>query len=107
MAGELATAGEGETVARSGSARLSELPLLGRGVIVGFDLPPADPAQPLTPPELECRLVEIGFVEGAEVEVAHLGGLRGDPVGVRIDGRRLVALRRRDAACIRVGPAAP
>jgi ferrous iron transport protein A len=47
--------------------------------------------------ELERRLLEFGFVEGARVEVLHEGAIRRDPIAVRLDDMR-VALRRRDAA---------
>ena len=44
--------------------------------------------------ELERRLLEIGFVEGARVEVLHEGFIGRDPIAVRLDDMR-VALRRR------------
>ena len=46
--------------------------------------------------ELERRLLEFGFVEGARIEVLHEGALGRDPIAVRLDDMR-VALRRRDA----------
>jgi ferrous iron transport protein A len=46
--------------------------------------------------ELERRLLEFGFVEGAIVEVLHEGAIGHDPIAVRLDDMR-VALRRRDA----------
>jgi ferrous iron transport protein A len=46
--------------------------------------------------ELQRRLLEFGFVEGATIEVLHEGAIRRDPIAVRIDDMR-VALRRRDA----------
>ena len=46
--------------------------------------------------ELQRRLLEFGFVEGAEIEVLHEGAIRRDPIAVRVDDMR-VALRRRDA----------
>ena len=46
--------------------------------------------------ELERRLLEFGFVEGARLEVLHEGAVRRDPIAVRLDDMR-VALRRRDA----------
>ena len=46
------------------------------------------------------RLLELGFVRGAAVEVVRLSPL-GDPMEVAVSGRR-VAIRRRDAACVRV-----
>ena len=55
--------------------------------------------------ELERRLMEIGFVEGASVEIIHEGFIRRDPIAVKLDDMR-VALRRRDAEAIlvRVAP---
>lgn len=46
--------------------------------------------------ELQRRLLEFGFVEGAEIEVLHEGAIRHDPIAVRLDSMR-IALRRRDA----------
>jgi len=47
--------------------------------------------------ELQRRLLEFGFVEGARVEVIHEGAIGRDPIAVRLDDMR-IALRRRDAA---------
>ena len=55
----------------------------------------------LEPAELERRLLEIGFVEGARIEILHEGALGGDPIAVRIDDAR-VALRRREADSVLV-----
>lgn len=49
--------------------------------------------------ELERRLLELGFVEGARLELLHQGLIGGDPIAVRVDDMR-VALRRREAANI-------
>jgi ferrous iron transport protein A len=46
--------------------------------------------------ELERRLLEFGFVEGATFEVMHQGLFGADPIAVKLDDMR-VALRRRDA----------
>jgi ferrous iron transport protein A len=46
--------------------------------------------------ELQRRLLEFGFVEGARIEVIHEGLFGHDPIAVRLDDMR-VALRRRDA----------
>lgn len=46
--------------------------------------------------ELQRRLLEFGFVEGAEIEVLHEGAIRRDPIAVRLDTMR-IGLRRRDA----------
>ncbi|MEO6340155.1 MAG: FeoA family protein [Caulobacteraceae bacterium] len=53
--------------------------------------------------ELERRLLEIGFVEGAEVEILHEGAFGRDPIAVRLDDSR-VALRRREADAVLVRP---
>jgi len=55
------------------------------------------------PEELERRLLEIGFVEGARVEILEEGLIGGDPLAIKLDDMR-VALRRReaDAVLIRV-----
>ena len=53
--------------------------------------------------ELERRLLEIGFVEGAEVEILHEGFIGKDPIAVRVDDMS-VALRRREANIIMIRP---
>ena len=52
--------------------------------------------------ELERRLLELGFVEGASVEVLHVGPVRHDPIAVRVNDCT-IALRRREAMAIMVG----
>jgi ferrous iron transport protein A len=51
--------------------------------------------------ELERRLLEMGFVEGAHVRVLHEGFLGGDPIAVKVDDMR-VAVRRAEARAIEV-----
>jgi ferrous iron transport protein A len=51
--------------------------------------------------ELERRLLEMGFVEGARIEVLHEGLFGRDPIAVRVDDTR-VALRRREAGAVTV-----
>ncbi len=51
--------------------------------------------------ELERRLLEIGFVEGAQVEILHEGFLGRDPIAVRVDDMS-VAIRRREVSAILV-----
>ena len=46
--------------------------------------------------ELERRLLEIGFVEGAQISVLHEGPFGRDPIAVKVDDIR-VAMRRREA----------
>ena len=55
----------------------------------------------LSPAELERRLIELGFVEGARVEMLHEGLFGGDPIAVRVDDAT-IALRRREAMAIMV-----
>ncbi len=51
--------------------------------------------------ELESRLLELGFVEGAEVKVLHEGPIGRDPIAVRVNNTT-IALRRREAMAILV-----
>lgn len=51
--------------------------------------------------ELERRLLELGFVEGARFEVRHEGFLGRDPMAVQVNDA-CIALRRREAANILV-----
>jgi len=60
----------------------------------------------LSASELERRLIELGFVEGARVEILHQGLFGRDPIAVRIN-EATVALRRREAASILVVPEHP
>ena len=53
--------------------------------------------------ELERRLLEMGFVEGARVEILHEGFIGRDPICVRLDDMR-VAVRRRAARGVLVRP---
>jgi ferrous iron transport protein A len=51
--------------------------------------------------ELERRLLELGFVEGAHVEILHEGPLGRDPIAVRVNDTT-IALRRREAMAVLV-----
>jgi ferrous iron transport protein A len=51
--------------------------------------------------ELERRLLELGFTEGAAVELLHEGAFGRDPIAVRVN-QATVALRRREAMAILV-----
>ena len=51
--------------------------------------------------ELERRLLELGFVEGARVELIHEGLFGRDPIAMKVDDMR-VALRRKEAASLTV-----
>ena len=54
--------------------------------------------------DVERGLLEMGFVEGACVEVLHHGLLGRDPLAVRINQSMTVALRRSEANAVLVGP---
>jgi ferrous iron transport protein A len=74
-----------------------------RGRILALDMNRATAAG-LPGPELERRLLELGFVEGATVELLHQGLFGRDPIAVRV-AATTIALRRREAMAIVVSPA--
>ncbi|HWX59370.1 FeoA family protein [Bradyrhizobium sp.] len=67
------------------------------GVIQGLVTKGAGSALPDA--ELESRLIELGFVEGARVEILHEGIVGRDPIAVRVDNIT-IAVRRREAMAI-------
>jgi ferrous iron transport protein A len=71
-----------------------------KGVVVQVGAPTRGHSS-VDPAELERRLLEIGFVEGATVEILHVGLIGGDPLAIRLDDMR-VALRRREAEAVLV-----
>lgn len=72
-----------------------------RGHIVAVDM--NIKGSGLSGAELERRLIELGFVEGAPVEVLHQGLFGRDPIAVRVAGTT-VAMRRREAMAVSVSP---
>lgn len=78
------------------TVRLSDASVGDRGTIIDVraDLDGRDHGVDVE--ELQRRLLEFGFVEGARIEVIHEGAIGHDPIAVRLDDMR-VALRRRDA----------
>ena len=58
-----------------------------------------DTGSALSATELESRLIELGFVEGARVEVLHEGVIGRDPIAVRVENVT-IAVRRREAMAI-------
>jgi ferrous iron transport protein A len=71
-----------------------------RGVVLKVGVEGLRPGG-LEPAELERRLLEIGFVEGARFELIHEGLFGRDPIAVKLDDMT-VALRRREAASVLV-----
>jgi ferrous iron transport protein A len=67
------------------------------GVIHHLDTDEVDSSLPAL--ELESRLIELGFVEGARVEVLHEGIVGRDPIAIRIENVT-VAVRRREAMAV-------
>jgi ferrous iron transport protein A len=67
------------------------------GVIHRIAAPEAGSALPDI--ELESRLIELGFVEGARVEVLHEGVVGRDPIAVRVENVT-IAVRRREAMAV-------
>ena len=82
----------------AGAACLGAAAIGFRGTIRGIRVP-ADARLPRA--ELERRLLELGFIEGARVEILHQGLFGRDPIAVRVNGMT-VALRRREATAILV-----
>jgi len=68
-----------------------------RGVIKHLAVDDANSA--LSATELESRLIELGFVEGANVEILHEGIVGRDPIAVRVENVT-IAVRRREAMAI-------
>lgn len=60
---------------------------------------------PASAPDWSLRLAEIGFMPGEHVMIISRGMPGGDPLAVRV-GLSTFALRRAEAACIRVAPRA-
>jgi len=84
--------------------RLGAAKLGFRGRIVAIDATGCSRALP--PRELERRLLEMGFVEGAEVEIRNQGLFGRDPIAVRVNNAT-VALRRAEANAITVEALVP
>mgnify|MGYP001809856003 CR=1 FL=1 len=51
--------------------------------------------------ELERRLIEMGLIEGARIEILHEGFPHRDPIAIRV-GDHTIALRRSEAKAVRV-----
>jgi len=86
-----------------GPIPLGNAPLGFRGTVLRIE--PSQVVGALPAAELERRLIELGFIEGARVEILHEGLIRRDPIAVRVN-EATVALRRGDAAGIIVSKTA-
>jgi ferrous iron transport protein A len=85
-----------EPVVEPAAIRLSTSKPGDKGVIVDVRAESHPRDHGVAVDELQRRLLEFGFVEGARIEVLHEGAFRRDPIAVKLDDMR-VALRRRDA----------
>jgi ferrous iron transport protein A len=85
------------TTIRTVSLSLANKGFRGRVARVG------SPTSDGTAAELERRLIEMGFVEGASIHLLHEGFLGRDPIAVRVDDTT-IAVRRRDARLVLVDP---
>lgn len=79
--------------------RLGALRKGQRAVVTGLD--ESAVATPLPPGELERRMIEMGLIEGARVEILHEGFPGSDPLAVRVNDHTL-ALRRAEAHAVLV-----
>src|SRR5258707_11672871 len=80
----------------AGAVRLSAANPGDRGVIVDVRAESHAGDHGVDVSELQRRLLEFGFVEGARIEVLHEGAIWRDPIAVRVDDMR-IGIRRRDA----------
>jgi ferrous iron transport protein A len=96
MIDQPATVTPAAPVAEGRPVRLSQARPGDRGVITDVGAESHADGHGVGVDELQRRLLEFGFVEGARLEVLHEGAIWRDPIAVRLDDMR-VALRRRDA----------
>ncbi len=87
------------SVADAGATPLSDGRRGFAGVIA--EVRPAAAGGGLPGAEIERRLIEMGLVEGAPIEIVHEGLFGRDPIAVRL-ADRTVALRRREARAVLV-----
>lgn len=90
-----------EPAPSAGDLRLGALPRGARGIITGIATGADVRNSAINGAELERRLLEMGFVEGATFHILHEGPVGRDPIALRLDDTR-IALRRRDAMALLV-----
>ncbi len=76
---------------KTGKKTLGELTVGMRGTILSTT----------GPLEIRRRLLEMGLLEGSQIELIHEAPFGGDPIAVRVRGA-LIALRRNEANYIEV-----
>jgi ferrous iron transport protein A len=95
---DIPAGGDSPTAAASGTP-LSDARRGFVGTIVQVRVP--ETAGGLGGAEIERRLLEMGFVEDAPVELVHEGLFGRDPIAIKL-ADRTVALRRREARSVMV-----
>ncbi len=89
--------------------QLTTLPRNASGTVAGVRVhaPGVDGSLDPAQERMALRLIEIGFVQGAQLRVIAFGKPGDDPIGVRVGGRGGIstfALRRHEASCVWVWP---
>jgi len=84
-----------------GEVRLADLRLGATARVVGVSTDDA-----AAPAEMGKRLAELGFLPGEAVRIVARGFMARAPIAVRV-GTGTFALRRFEAACVRVCPEQP
>ena len=87
------------TLSQQKRQRLGDADCGFRGRIIALD--PHAAGSSLEADELENRLLELGFVDGADVIILHEAPFGHDPIAVRVDNMT-IAIRRREAMAIMV-----
>lgn len=87
--------------AAAGEQGLAHWPLRTDAWVQGLDMEAA-----AEDADLLLRLLEIGFLPGERVQVLARAFPAGDPIAVRV-GRSTFALRRREAALVRIAATPP
>ena len=98
---------DGATTGPRESVPLTRLPRDATGIVAGVRLAADAVAHDPAMERMALRLMEIGFVEGAQLRVVAFGQPGDDPIGVRVGGRggsSIFALRRVEASCVWVWP---
>jgi ferrous iron transport protein A len=85
------------TANREGQTTLAEMRYGEKGRIASISSPAAE--SPENNESLAARLLELGIMEGAEIEALHRSPFGGDPMSVKVE-RTIIALRRADASTI-------
>lgn len=82
---------------------LDELRIGEGGVIRNIDESKFSKKKTFAKGEIEGRLLEMGFIEGAMLKVLHFGMFGRNPIAVRINNSSsIIALRKEEASTILV-----